>query len=353
MKIILSIGVAGPLLLAASASLAQSISPALHSATIGLGETIHLDRTITLSTQGASRVDVIFLADNTGSMSGIVNKAKSGASSIMTGLGVAGDYHFGVARYYADPSEGVTSSRAFNTLAPLSSDVVAAQKAINAWNASGGGDAAEANYFALKNAADTSVWRADAQHIVVWFGDAPSHTETTDRGDAISALAAVSAKVVAFNSRAASSGIDGAYGTDTRQASSIIAETGGSLTNNFASVTAETFVAKVTEQVAEAASSLDLRFGSTLTDSGLSLAFTCVDVLGCDGVTGGQTRSFKLSITGVREGTYAFDVYAAGVSAVGREVITVTSVPEPQAYALVLSSLAVLGWLRRPPQVKA
>lgn len=330
----------------ASTALAQSISPAFYSATIGVGETIHLDKTITLAAGGASKVDVVFLADNTGSMSSIVNKAKSGATAIMTGLGSAADFSFGVARYYGDPSEGVLPTRAFNTLAPLGSSVAAAQDAINKWNALGGGDVAEANYFALQQVATTSAWRTDAQHIVVWFGDAAAHTENTTRADAISALNAVDARVVAFNSRSAGSGIDGAYGPDTAQASNIIAATGGTLTNNFASVTNAAFAAKVTEQISAATSSLDLRFGSTLTDSGLSLVFTCVDALGCDDVTGGQTRSFKLSITGVRVGTYAFDVFAAGVSAVEHDVITVTSVPESQACALALCGVAMVGWLR-------
>jgi uncharacterized protein (TIGR03382 family) len=326
MNPIRAVGTFGALALVANAALAQSISPASYAATIG---------------------DVIFLADNTGSMGGVVSNAKSGATSIMTGLGASANFNFGVAHYYGDPSEGVAPSTSFSTLAPLSASVAAAQTAINSWNASGGGDIPEANYYALKQTASTSAWRPDAQHIVVWFGDAPSHTETTTSADAISALTAANAKVVAFNNGSAGAGLDGTYLTDTKQASNIIAATGGSLTNNFTSVTAATFAAKVTEQITAATSSLDLHFGSTLADSGLSLAFTCVDALGCDGVTGGQTRSFKLSITGMLAGTYAFDVYAAGVAAVEHDVITVTSVPEPEAIAMALGGLAVLGWTSR------
>ena len=60
---------------------AQSIDPDNVTRTMAVGETIVIDKTITLSAAGASLVDLFFLADNTGSMGGIINQAEAGASS--------------------------------------------------------------------------------------------------------------------------------------------------------------------------------------------------------------------------------------------------------------------------------
>jgi hypothetical protein len=163
--------------------------------------------------------------------------------------------------------------------------------------------------------------------------------------------------VVAFNSGGAGGGIDGAYGTDGSQASQLVAATGGSLTNNFTSLGGAAFVAAVTDQITAAASTVNLTFGSTLAGSGLTLSFTCTDVLGCTNVAGGATRTFDLSITGVLPGTYAFDVYAQGVDAFEHDVITVSSgttpVPEPETYALAAAGLLVLGALKRQRRAAA
>ncbi|MGE5451399.1 MAG: VWA domain-containing protein [Acidobacteriota bacterium] len=342
------LGAVGLFALAAPAAWAQSISPASYSATINVGQTITIDKTITLAPSGATKVDVVFLADNTGSMYGTVANAQAGATSIMNGLTSGADYHFGVARYYGDPSEyGMTPSSSFNYLTPLSSSVASAQTGINSWEANGGGDTPEANYFALKQTADTSAWRPDAQRIVVWFGDATSHTETTTHADAVNALTNAGAKVVAFNNGSAGYGIDGAYGADANQASSVVGAVGGSLTNNFTSLTSSEFVTKVTEQISAASSSLDLFFSSNLVGSGLTLGFTCTDVLGCDNVGGGESRTFRLSITGNLAGTYSFDVFARGVAATEHDVITVAAVPEPSAALMVLGGVGLAGWMAR------
>lgn len=348
MKSLGLVGFVGLFISATPVVWAQSISPSSYSATINVGQTITIDKTITLAETGATKVDVVFLADNTGSMYDTVSKAQAGATSIMNGLTSGADYHFGVARYYGDPSEyGMTPATSFNYLTPLTSSVATAQTGINAWEANGGGDYPEANYFALKKTAEDSAWRADAQRIVVWFGDAPSHTETTTHADAVNALTAAGAKVVAFNNVGAGSGLDGDYGADTHQASSLVGEVGGSLTNNFTSLSAAQFVTKVTEQITAASSSLDLFFASNLAGSGLTLGFTCTDVLGCTGVKGGESRTFRLSITGNLAGTYSFDVFARGVAATEHDTITVAAVPEPSAALMLLGGAGVVGLMMR------
>ena len=83
---------------------AQSISPSAVNATINVGESLTIHKTITLGASGATNVDVFFLADNTGSMGSTITKAMTGASAILNALPAT--YQFGVGRYFGDPAEG-------------------------------------------------------------------------------------------------------------------------------------------------------------------------------------------------------------------------------------------------------
>lgn len=329
------------------AAQAQSISPSAFDATINVGESVTIHKTITLSPFGATTVDVFFLADNTGSMGSTIAKAEAGASAILNAL--PDSYRFGVGRYLGDPSEGVSLANAYQQLTPMTGDKAAVQTGINNWFASGGGDTPEANYYALQQVASTAAWRPEAQRLVVWFGDAVSHTETTTQAAAIDALQDANAKVIAFNNTSAGFGIDGRYATTdpvgTHQASGIVDAVGGELTNNFLSVSNDDFVTAVTDQIAAASSTLDLVFGSTFAGTGLGLSFTCTDALGCDDVTGGESRTFDLTITGMAPGTYSFNVFAQGVNAFESDRITVLAgpVPEPSTYALMFLGLAAVG----------
>lgn len=324
-----------------AAAQAEGISPSSFAGTLGIGESITIHKTVTVAAGGATDVEIYFLADNTGSMGSVVGAAKTGASSILGALPAT--YKYGVGRYYGDPIEGVAPTTAYQHLTSFTTNHATVQTGINSWNASGGGDTPEANFYALKQVADTAGWSASAQHLVVWFGDAPSHNDTTTIGQAISALQGAKAKVIGFNSRAAGSGIDGSNDGEANQASRIIAQTGGSLTNSFGAGT--DFVSKVTAQILAGTSYVDLTFGATYVGDGLSISFTCTDALGCDHVAGGESRSFDVTITGLKYGTYDFNVFASGVGPQERDLITV--VPEPETYALMLAGLGILGAVQR------
>jgi hypothetical protein len=322
---------------------AQSITPPTFTGTMNVGQTITIHKTITLAASGANLVDLFFLADNTGSMGGIIGQAQTGASAILGGLPSGINYNFGVGRYFGDPIEGVAPSTAYQTLTPLTSSSAAAQTGISGWFASGGGDLPEANFFALQQVSNTTAWRTGSQRLIVWFGDAYSHTATTTQAGAIAALNGVNAKVIAFNSLGAGGGID-QFG----QASAVVAGTSGSLTNNFSSLSGAAFQAAVTSAISTASATLNLTFGSTLVGSGLTLSFVCTDPLGCNNVGGGESRTFDLVITANTPGTYDFSVFANGVAATEVDRITVVNpgvVPEPSTYILLGTGLLAVGFM--------
>jgi hypothetical protein len=350
----------------ASTAQAQSIDPATFDGAMDVGESITIHKTITLGAGGADLVDLFFLADNTGSMFGVINSAKSGATTLLNELAPLGDYQFGAGRYLGDPIEGVSPATAYVQNAGLSSSVAGTQAGIDAWFASGGGDFPEANFFALKEVADNTAWRSGSQRLVIWFGDATSHTATVDEAGAIAALQAAGATVIAFNSQAAGGGIDGTFGGDDNQASDIAAATGGSLTNSFTTLLAadpNAFVDVVKGKIGEATSSLDLVFGTDFFDiysSGLSFAFSCTDALGCMDVGAGESRTFDVTITALEEGTYDFSVFASGVAARELDHIVVGAggggsvVPEPSTWVMLATGLLGLGfvaWKRKEEEV--
>jgi PEP-CTERM motif len=335
---------------------AQSITPDKFSASIGVGDTVTINKTITLPRAGATKVDVFFLVDTTGSMKGIIGNAQLGATAIMTAL--PSGYRFGVGQYNGDPlAEGESRATAYSQITGLTSNKTAVQAGIDSLAIcmfSCGGDFPEANFYGLSSAAVGDVanggappaaWDAASQRLIVWFGDAPSHVATISEAATVANLDAANVKVVAFNSVAADRGID-----QGGQASAIVAATDGSLTNNFILLSAEQFATKVTDEITAASSFVDLAFGSTFVGDGLEISFACTDALGCDNVAGGGSRTFEVAITGKKPGEYKFDVFARGVDAVESDVIRVVGVPaipEPTTYALMAMGLAVVGFVSR------
>lgn len=90
--------------------------------------------------------DVFFLADTTGSMGSVLSAIKSGAADIISSLTSSlADVRFGAGDY-----KDFYDEYAYNAAAPLAADGgSSALAAINSWSPSGGGDAPEAQLFAL------------------------------------------------------------------------------------------------------------------------------------------------------------------------------------------------------------
>jgi len=134
----------------------------------GFRETI----TVTIPAQPIrEKVDVYFLADNTGSMGPAIANVRAGASAILGALGGMGlDIQFGVGNYHDFPEANV-----FQNQQVITANQAAVTAAINAWTASGGNDIPEAQLYALHQVASVAGWRPAAQKYIVQFGDAPGH----------------------------------------------------------------------------------------------------------------------------------------------------------------------------------
>lgn len=361
---------------------AGSINPSSFSTTLDVGEAVKVAKTV-FTTAGSSLVDFLFLADNTGSMGGVINSVKNTSTALLSSLNSSfADARFSVARYFGDPIEFGTTSNgpgfnaAYDVLTPLTANTSSVTSGINGWIASGGGDGPEANFYALQQAVTNGAstcpglgsqagfcggsgeaigWRPGASKVILWFGDVTSHQNTVTLDNVKAALAGT--KVVALNSSSAGSGIDGNFadgGQAGNQASSIVTALGadGAIFNNFASVPTANIVSTISTLVGDVTDTIDLSLivGSGDT-SGLDVSFTCTDALGCDDVPLGESRTFDMDILALTPGTYDFTVIAPGVpGAVETDSITVTrggrtaSVPGPLP---MLGVGAGFAWSRR------
>ncbi|MFP6664271.1 MAG: hypothetical protein VCC00_08740 [Deltaproteobacteria bacterium] len=323
------------------------ITPATYSDDLQAGEVVVVPATVEIDSgaPAVSLVDVFFLTDNTGSMNDFIDAVKdnvdiildtiSGATSDprFTGIDVA----FGVGNYVGDPGvEGTAVTTAYELQQPITTDLAATKAAVNAWTASGGGDYPEANFFALHQVATEGAatdglgatdppagfatlsltgWRAGAGRVIVWAGDAPSHTTTVSILEAKLALQAADVVVCALNTKGVNQGIDA-----SSQAQGIVDATGGTLEHNV-SGTAATIDA-ILDAVATVTETIDLSF-TTIPDPvpGLPVSIACTDPAGCDDVPAGESRTFAWTITGNTSGHYEFDIVATGVSGAVAEIV--------------------------------
>ena len=137
-------------------------------------------------TPSVQKADIFFNVDTTGSMDGELYNLKHSLSSVIipqVRLRVA-DSAFGVAQFRDEDELDMI-------LCNPTTDLMAAQLAVNGLSAEYGGDCPEAGVFSLYNLAVNGGWRPGAIPIVIHITDAPSH----ERGaDAVTALAALNDK---------------------------------------------------------------------------------------------------------------------------------------------------------------
>lgn len=348
--------VAAALLLSAAPALADSIDPSSYTTTLGIGDSATINKTITITegTPTAAKVDIVFVADTTGSMFGEIASAKAGAASILSSLSGLGDVQFGVASY-KDIGD-VYTSRIEQGLTTNSTDVT---NAINTWTASGGGNFAEANLISWTQVADDIAWRTDSRRFIVTFGDAPGHISTFSaayptEAAAIAALNAENIQMEIINTGTSTSGMNAACGGSTDclsgQANRFAAATGGQVFNGFnSSGTAAAIINAVTSAFATY-NQVSLQAVGNLPGVGVS---TCGAISGSFDRSITRTFNCSVTFTGLTAGDHSFVINAlvdGGIVATESDRIIVTggaSVPEPSTMLFLGVGLFAAGFATR------
>lgn len=136
----------------------------------------------------ASRTDVMFVFDTSGSMNAVLDEAKAEIQEVMTHLGTTlPNAEFGVAEsrdYAPSPYDEESDDRPWTLDTPVTSDLSSVNEAISRLAASGGGDGPEAYGRALWET-DTNPnvgWRPGARHLIVLIADQVPHDTNLDEG---------------------------------------------------------------------------------------------------------------------------------------------------------------------------
>lgn len=351
--------------LLATPALAESIDPELYTTSLAVGQSITIQRTVTVSAGTPStQADVFFLVDTSASMAGVINSVKNNAQTILGGTSAYGDLAWGVGSYedFARNGWGNRGDEPWRLNQGITTDLATAQAGLNSLELRSGADAMESSLYALTQAATTAGWREGSQKFVVWFGDTPGHDPRSTANypgptliDTIDTLTGEAITVIAVNTGAANGGLN-----NRGQATAIADATGGNLTT-LRSKSGEDILASIL-------GSLDAAFAiyNQVTMEAFQ-SLPGVDISISPAYVGAWDRSedrqftFDITFTAREAGLHEFNLNALVdggtigseftrilVTADGtRSAIVIAAVPEPGILYLFLVGLGSLVMTRR------
>ena len=363
----------------AGAASADSINPTSVTATLGVGESITVAKTVVVSDAPTSAlIDVHFLFDTSGSMGGRINAVKAAAADIFTGLDAFGDVAASVGVYSESARlapVGAVPGRVINQdLTTNSATAIAAINAVTLNVPDGGGDGPENGVNGIELSTENLSWRPGSNRFMFVFGDigfktsdaaeaAPNFTasgfdfDTNDDVDGapISTVANATAALTTNSVDLFGFGPTGTFAT-------AITALGGDFVNSGTDpddIVAD-IIAGITGSFAKYSTVTVGDLGAGLPEIAVSTVCTGADIGACIGsdAVGDYDRSvertftFDVTFTRVAAGDKSFSTFAlvdGGIVATEADRFPGDSavIPVPAALPLMMTAFGGLAFFRR------